>query len=337
MRARTTLKVVLGVLSSLLALVSWMMTAAPIGQAESGRAAVVTESSKVILDETSITAPGFTGNAQLSIGNAIAWAGTDPVHRINVLTSADGLHYGSKITLGETTVDRPAVARMSAPAGGAVAVAWRGTDAAHRLNVLFDVYGARTKLTLNETSFTGPALAVFNGNLLLAWTGTDANHSLNVLPISPSSLSPGSKTILTQFSSNAGPTLTTIVKAAVETAILGWSTRTSVLDLAQSADGVHFTSALVGGTSDTSGSAPDELSFQSEGGPEDWITWTGTDNLHHLNVQWTSHYPRWTGAKTILPDLALGGPELAFNQGLLIAWTGTDAAHHLNVARLEGF
>jgi len=34
--------------------------------------------------------------------------------------------------------------------------------------------------------------------------------------------------------------------------------------------------------------------------------------------------------------LALGGPGLGFQEGLLIAWTGTDSAHHLNVARLQG-
>jgi hypothetical protein len=46
--------------------------------------ATVTEMSKVTLDETSINAPGFYGNAQISSKKVIAWTGTDPDHRLNV-------------------------------------------------------------------------------------------------------------------------------------------------------------------------------------------------------------------------------------------------------------
>ena len=301
------------------------------------RPAVVTELQKVTLNETSINAPGFYGNAQLNTGEVIAWAGTDTAHHLNVMTSTDGLHYGHKITLGETSSNRPGVVQMSSSAGGAVAIAWRGADAAHKLNVLFDVYGSKKKLTLNQTSFTGPAITVFNGNLLLAWVGTDANHSLNVLPITMPSLTPGTVTTLPQFSASTGPTLTVFTVASTTTVVLSWATPTSKLDQATSTDGVHFTSGVGNSLPETSPSSPDMLHFQSEGGPEFWIAWTGTDSVHHLNVKWTSTFPTWTGKKTVLPEAALGGPELAFNQGVMIAWTGTDSAHHLNIARLQGF
>ena len=69
------------------------------------------------------------------------------------------------------------------------------------------------------------------------------------------------------------------------------------------------------------------------GASGDWIGWTGTDTAHHLYLEETSSYPSFPNPKTVLPELALGGPALAFNNGNQIAWTGTDAQHHLNVAK----
>ncbi len=302
--------------------------------------AKVTVMDKVTLNETSINAPGFYADMNIGATGVIAWAGSDKLHRINVMTSSDGLHYGDKITLNQLTLNRPAVVQMSESAGKAVAIAWRGTDSAHRLNVMFDVYGARQKLILNETSFTGPALAIYKGNLLLSWVGVDPNHSLNVLPISLSSFTPQTKTILRQFSSSAGPTLRVVTTGTSSTLALGWISASGRLNLAQSTDGVRFTSALGAGLPQTSVSSPDSLFYMTEGGPEYWIAWTGTDTYHHLNVQWTTHYPQWPDAastKTILPEWAMGGPSNGFEEGVVIAWTGIDPEHHLNVARLQGF
>jgi hypothetical protein len=307
--------------------------------------ATVTEAAKVILGQTSVAAPGFAGNASQGVSTAISWAGTDSLHRINVLTStsSDGLHYGNKRILNQETVDRPALAREPGRGGGAVAIAWRGTDSQHRVNVLYDPYGVhgppRQAIT-SQTTFTTPAIAFFQAHLLLAWTGTDPAHHLNVLPIGimGPGLTPGAKTVL-GFTANTGPSLAVDIAASgAQTAVLSWATTASRIDLAQSTDGVHFTSALGAGLAATTASSPVFVHFTSGGGPEYWIAWTGTDAAHHLNVKWTSAaaYPQWTGAKTILPELALGGPGLGFQQGLLIAWTGTDAAHHLNVARLQG-
>jgi hypothetical protein len=305
--------------------------------------AAVSELAKVTLSDTSVNAPGFAVDAQQGIGAVIAWAGTDSLHRINLMTSSDGLHYDHKLTLSQTTINRPAVAREPASAGGAVALAWRGTDSFHTLNVLYDPYGVHGQphqLVTAQTSFTTPAIAFFQGKLLLAWTGTDPNHSLNVLPIAlPFPETGAPKTVLRQFSASAGPNLSVVVNAgSANGVVLSWATTTGNLNLAQSTDGVHFTSTLGSGLAETSPSSPAFFHFQTEGGPEFWIAWTGTDSASHLNVKWTptSSYPQWTGAKTVLPELALGGPGLGFQEGLLIAWTGTDSAHHLNVARLQG-
>jgi hypothetical protein len=307
--------------------------------------ASVKEAAKIILPETSITAPAFYSYVnQPTAGTVIAWTGTDPAHRLNVMTSSDGLRYGHKLILGETSTHRPAVARMSQAAGGAVVLAWTGTDANHSLNVVFDVYGSRQKLILGDNSFTSPAITTFNGNLLLSWTGTDVNHSLNVRTIFLAPLRAGPTHTL-GVASDSWPNLTVRGKDTVfncnTNVVLAFENRGSipqVLQLAESCDGAHF-STLFGmhGLGETSAFGPDYLWFPTEGGPENWIGWTGTDAAHHLNVSWSSKYPLWNGTKTILPELGIGGPMLGFDEGLLIAWTGTDPAHHLNVARLEGF
>lgn len=338
MRKRLTLT---GVLVALMFVVGLFgaspASAAPSSTAASSTRAAVSVLQKVTLNESSANAVGFYGNANLGTGEVIAWAGTDYYHRINLMTSTDAMHWGHKVTLGDTTVNRPAVVRMSSSAGGAVAIAWRGTDPSHRLNVLFNVYGAQKKLTLSETSFTGPALTIFKGNLLLSWTGVDPNHSLNVLPISLSTFKPGVKTTLWQYGASAGPNLFVLNLGSTSTLVLSWATKTGHLDQATSTDGVHFTSALGSGLSYTSPSSPAMMYFQSEGGPEYWLAWTGTGTIGQLHVMWTSHFPQWTGSHTALPERALGGPQLGFDQGLLIAWTGVDPWHHLNVARLQGF
>ncbi|MCT7979829.1 hypothetical protein, partial [Laspinema olomoucense] len=58
-----------------------------------------------------------------------------------------------------------------------------GTDESHSLNLISSADGVNfeNKITLPETSFTAPALAVFDNRLYLAWTGTDESHSLNLI------------------------------------------------------------------------------------------------------------------------------------------------------------
>jgi hypothetical protein len=299
--------------------------------------AAARETAKVTLPETSIAGPG------LAAPTAIAWTGTDAAHHLNIRTGIDGLHFPTKTTLPETSPDGPGLAKL--PIEGPpipYVLAWRGSDANHSLNV--ETFPNRRKLTLRENSFAAPALTILNSpiGVLLAWTGTDANHSLNVLPITVSdsgALVPGTKTVLSQFSSDAGPGVGSIIMlvGAAFQFVLGWSTRaTQQLNLAESTDGVHFTSVLGSGLPQTSATAPQ---FVQAGGTSvrfpPCIAWTGTDAAQHLNVQCTTQFPQWPDpahTKTVLPETALGAP--GFFQGE-IAWTGTDAAHHLNVAQLE--
>ncbi len=95
-----------------------------------------------------------------------------------------------KVTLAETSIDGPALwsGYRSGPQGTQWNVlAWTGTDATHRLTVMTSTDGIHysDKRTLNETSFTHPAVTAVavggNNKVVLAWTGNDAHHSLNIL------------------------------------------------------------------------------------------------------------------------------------------------------------
>jgi hypothetical protein len=292
-----------------------------------------TVNNKVTLPDTSIDGPALdsTGNETV-----LAWTGTDAAHHLNVETSTDGLHYGHKLTLNETSPFRPDVAVTPVQAGFVVILAWTGSDPHHLLNVLFDVYGSQSspkKLTLrNENSFTSPAL-LFGPCFCLAWAGTDSNHSLNVLQLSvtSSAIVPGTKTILTQNSSDAGPHLR---RGSATVMDLLWSARGTLqlrIASATHADALEPGSPVDG---ETSAAAPDAFVLGPflGLGSQQWIGWTGTDPAHHLNLFPFAGNPAPT--KTILSDTAIGGPALSFNTALnenLLAWTGTDAAHHLNV------
>lgn len=285
--------------------------------------------SKVILPETSIDGPALS-----SVGSesALAWTGTDLAHHLNVETSRDGLTFGNKLTLDETSPFRPDVALASQ--GGAVAVAWTGTDANHTLNVLYDVYGNQKKLTLwDDNSFTAPALLIGPG-MYLAWAGTDSNHSLNLLALSVTSsgLFAGAKTTLWNVSSDAAPHL---ARGSATVMALSWVARS--LQLRAAAATTPSGLAPGAGLAETSASAPALFVLGPDlgTGNQQWIGWTGTDAAHHLSLTWTTAFPTFASppaGKSVLSDTAIGGPALSYNNANQIAWTGTDSAHHLNVA-----
>ena len=297
-----------------------------------GAVPAATVNNEQTLPDTSIDGPALdsTGNETV-----LAWTGTDPLHHLNVETSTDGLHYGNKLTLNETSPFRPDVIVTPVQASFVVALAWTGSDPGHSLNVLFDAYGSSPKkLTLsNENSFTAPAL-LFGPCFCLAWTGTDPNHSLNVLQLSvtTTAIVPGAKNVLTQDSSDAGPHLR---RGSATVMDLLWSARGS--RQLRIASATHEDALQPGTTVDgqTSAAAPDAYllgPFLGQGNQQ-WIGWTGTDAAHHLNLFPIAGNPAPT--TTVLDDTAIGGPALSLNTALnenLLARTGTDATHHLHIA-----
>jgi peptidoglycan/xylan/chitin deacetylase (PgdA/CDA1 family) len=313
-------------------------TAPPAAQALSASSAEIT---KTTLNETSVDGPALWTTTNGAVRGVLAWA--DPMLRLNVMTTAIGTKFANKVRLGDTSPRRPAVTRT---ADGKAAIAWIGADSARTLNVLYDVYGNRQKLTLwGETSSFSPALVEATGNLYLAWTGTNAAHSLNVLTISTSGgrLSKGTKTILRSFSSLAGPSLR--YESSRSEYLLSWIATAPANRIAFSkatnpgaAGGWSAATVL----SDWSYSTPSLLGIV--GGyynmPPHYLAWTGGNTARSLNFQYTRSFPSWpdpTNTKVVLNESAYGPPALGFISGpgiVLLAWAGTDSAHHLNVAVL---
>lgn len=303
---------------------------------------------KITLSDTSIDGPALasivpTAPNQTTM-SILGWTGTDAAHRLNVATSSDGLHFGQKRTLHESSPFRPAVTLLTQT--GPFSIAWTGSDAHQALNVEWDILGNHpSKLTLwHESSLTAPALLQGengpNSNLLfLAWTGADAHHALNILPITINTttfrFTVGAKQVLAQFSSNAAPQLSPAgftPEGGTNAIALNWTSRT-LYPMAAIGGYPELDFGSVATLPEASAAAPETLfHVEVQNGPT-WIGWTGTDAAHHLNLRSTTTYPRFPTATTILRDTAFGGPALAQNDGNQLAWTGTDAAHHLNIAK----
>jgi beta-N-acetylhexosaminidase len=342
--------VVVGALIAALALVVPAVTAHPAPRAHAAAAAIsqaATESSKVTLGDTSVDAPAlWTSDASapnLGLASVLAWTGTNANHSLNVMQSSDGVNYGGKVTFSESSATRPAVAAVGPQA--TIVLAWTGLDANHSLNLLCQGPACGTswtgyrKITFGDSSFTSPALAQSGNRFYLVWAGNDANHSVNVWPFtlstSGSGFAMGTKTVLRQFSSLTTPNLAANPSNQL---LLSWDSTSPQyqVDIATSNGGNGWSGATALG--ETSGVGPSG-SVAVDGMPPYWLAWTGTDQIHSLNVRFTSDASQWPSAnKATLSDTAFGGPGLGYigNIGqMLLAWTGTDAVHHLNVATLN--
>lgn len=262
------------------------------------------------------------------VSGGVAVAQAAPAARTTQTVPAQAAIRITKVTLPETSIDGPSLASLATTS----VIGWTGTDAAHHLNVEISRDGLNfdrsTKLILNETSPFRPDVGLFSENtaISIAWTGTDANHSLNFLPITDSggTFTLGTKQVLSQFSSNAGPHL---VQIGPNSVALCWTSRSGQPKVAVAGGDLRF--RLAATLPEATAFAPSML-FRTSG---DWIAWTGLDSAHRLNLEATTTFPSFPNPKTILGDTAFGGPALGINGGNQIAWTGTDPAHHLNVAK----
>ncbi|HEX5571693.1 MAG TPA: hypothetical protein VFX31_09915, partial [Ktedonobacterales bacterium] len=298
------------------------------------------EITKVTLADTSIAGPALWTTTSGAVRGILAWTGTDAAHHLNVSSTAIGTKFANKVTLADTSPTRPAVTRTP---GGKVAVAWIGTDANHTLNVLYDVYGARAKLTLwGETSPYSPALvAASNTTLTLSWTGSNSAHSLNLLTVGVgATVTKGAKTTLWSYGSQTGPSLS--YEASRSEYLLAWTATAPAgqIAVASSADGRTWSARTL--LSDWSSATPSLLGIV--GGyynmPQHYMAFTSADPEHALYFLSSSAFPRWSDpsdARVRLAESATGAPALGFISGpglLLAAWTNTDSARHLNVAIL---
>ena len=275
--------------------------------------------------------------------SVLSWVGTDGQHHLNVNYSNDGMTYSSqtKVILGETSITRPAVTVIRSSNNlNIVAIAWVGTDQAHSLNVLYDVYhqqfSTSLKLTLHETSPYAPALTTYNGQIWLAWAGTDANHSMNMESLGPEGMTPGKKTTLWSYPTHAAPV---IFGDTVDNVVLAtWQNgSTRQLMLAQSAD-EGTTWNVQPPSPQTSGVTPDVMVINATGVtqriPPYYWSWIATDGIDSINIMQGTSLTAWA-KPFILTDTSPFEPVIGYvgqTNRILLAWTGTDPQHHMNIA-----
>lgn len=312
---------------------------------------VPSEGAKVTLDEMSIDGPALA--ATYAPATVLAWTGTDTYHRLNLMTSSDGLHYGNKVILPEYSLWRPAIAFIDSGRGapyGTIVMAWTGTDANHTLNLAFiktPEYTITQKITLwGETSFTAPALATVNGDInsdiYLSWAGTDNAHTVNILHRTTNPVAQ-SKHIFWGWSSISRPNLSTDrTPHSATQMLLSWTGVNNRIYFADTTDRVTWSMPSASPLAIQTAWAPSMIGFQATAIPTRWLAWTGSGatSTRLISVGYSENYPSWgdQAATTTLREWAISSPALAYNSAdgtshnVLLAWTGVDPAHSLNVA-----
>jgi hypothetical protein len=208
----------------------------------------------------------------------LAWTGADG--HLNVISSADGVKFTNKVTLGDTSNVGPTLAGFN----GRLYLGWTGLDGHLNVESSADGMSFSNKVTLGDTSLLStptpgkfqdlsPALATFGGRLYLAWTGADTH--LNV-ESSANGTSFSNKVTLSNATSANAPALTVeqpTVQGRPSLLVLGWTNvgpAAPQIHTMTSTDGQTF-GGLVTSTQTATGSVA--LSSSSAGTLD--IAWTG--------------------------------------------------------------
>lgn len=248
---------------------------------------------------------------------------------------------GNKLTLGETSIDGPAL--WSLPGATAqVILAWTGTDAAHHLNVRIsrDGFHYGAKRILPETSPYRPAVAFDSsgrvGFVVVAWTGTDAAHTLNVEFLDAGTLATVRKLTLWGYTSFSAPAIA--VFGGGELA-LAWTDKTQNLGIVR----ISPLWQIIGKVQVFASNGAPNLTLDPATG-QLLMTWVQpAQNFSQLFFSTSSDAVHWTAIRHIqeYSDVAPGmvGIRATNMPTHWLAWTGTagDAAHHLNVQYTERF
>lgn len=148
----------------------------------------ILDQEKATLAETSLEGPALASHGgQLFL----AWTGVGNNNLNLMVSQGDSSHpsttlgpsvqFGGKIILPETAIGSPSLASHN----DRLFIAWTGSD--RRLNIArvaaakavarrgdivrFHIIGLTNKITLSETSYNGPALASYGGQLVVGWAG----------------------------------------------------------------------------------------------------------------------------------------------------------------------
>jgi hypothetical protein len=260
---------------------------------------------------------------------AVAWVGTNGSHSLNVMLSTNGLNYGSKITLSQSSDISPAVLVNWVNNQAVVTIAWVGTSSSQSLYVLHDVYGALgtpQELTLStQSSNAAPTLAEFGNQIWLAWTAPDASHTLHVMSLGANGVTPGADTALTGVpGSGAGPRLVTDTQDN-DLWLVYQEQTTRKIDIVSSTDGVSWQRALGLPVVWTTNDSPGAVVIPSPPNGESpyYVAWANT-TTNTVELMGSSTVTHWgplptslaaNGAHSVAIG-SIGAPHL-----LVIAWT----------------
>jgi hypothetical protein len=204
----------------------------------------------------------------------MAWS--DPNGHLNVICSADGVHFGHQVTLVDTSNTGPSLAVFE----GRLYLGWKGGDGHMNVESSADGLTFSNKVTLLDTGgFTSPSLAAFDGRLYLAYTGTDGRLNIES---SPDGLAFTNKVTLNQFSGDA--LALTVEQPAIKgrpaRLVIGWTSSNSFkLNCMTSTNGQQFGGLMTSNQTGFKG-----LAIVSPSAGKLDFAWTGVQNGgRHLN------------------------------------------------------
>jgi len=190
-----------------------------------------------------------------------------------------------------------------------------------------------TKVTLDDTSIDGPALATtYAPATALAWTGTDANHHLNIMT-SSDGLHYSNKHILPELSlwRPAIAFIDTGRGAPYGTIVLAWTgtdaNHTLNVEFIKTPDFTVTRKVTLWGES--SFTAPALATINGDINSDIYLSWAGTDSAHTVNVMHlttnsdaTDKHTQWGWSSISRPNLSTD--PSSSGTGLILSWTGTN-------------
>lgn len=326
-----------------------------ISQAYRGSTAVW-EGAKVTLSESASFSPAFSARGAYETAAsgsapaaALAWAGTDTAHHLNVMTTQTGMSFSNKVTLSPSSITTPAILVTPPASAGnpnVVMLAWDGTNNTHSLNVLYDVYNVTGKtwtVTLAYGSNNAPSLAWFGGQVWLAWTSPTSSHTIELLPMGVQGVTPGTLvTLSSEPGASGGPDLS--VDARTASLVLSWAeTGTNHVTYRISSDGAQWTApadanmpdSAAGGVSAVASLAPIPVLAPGYTISSKYLVWTEPGGDLAARPFGPSLQP---GQTQLLPESSPSAPVSSYmgsGPDFIFVWTGTDSGRHINVAQAQ--
>lgn len=228
----------------------------------------------------------------------IAWVGANVLfndHSLYVSASSDGINFGPRNMLDESSIARPALCVFK----DQLYIAWTGTSNSLNLRATSDGINFGPQNMLDETSDAAPALCVFNDRLYIAWR--DNKLRLNLMS-SADGINFGLKVSLDDRSSSRLALAVFGGKLYVGWTNFAFPTEKNYLNLRASSDGVNF--GATNRLDETTSAAPALLAA----GDRLYIAWTETDS--RLSIKSSPDGTHFSD-KELLDEKIIHGPSLA--------------------------